>query len=400
MLGPNIIDIDAAVFNNYFYVVYLTQNTYGYLRRFNTNNGNYDSDFGALLIIGEGAGLREVALASTEDLSPHTGLHCFAILNNNSLGYYFSEDTTITSWGTVPPGVANADRGLDACCNEGYASEYVWCSYIGTNDSIYIGSEGSTWWNSYGPLTDVYIPISVFSITSIGAYGDTVMVLYPYCGGEFAYFVNSCASYNGGNSWEYEGSLFGPHGTTWGASDITARKGDGFGTVMTCSNYGLYRHRDYPAGAWSDTVHFTGYSVRSQVKPSIERIATNSYGIVYVDNTTQGAWFDISQWPSGVEENTPDGNEVSLIGAIPSVFSNRTSIEYFLSRRQNISLDVYDLLGNHIKNLVRGEVFAGNHSISWDGKDDLGNFGASGVYVCVLKAYNDRSISKKVTLIK
>jgi len=390
-------DIDAAVFKDYFYVAHVTGSAV-FIGRYNTSDGTADNSYGYRLVLNEGVSVREIALASTEDFSPPTRLYCFAITDDDSLRCYWS-DTTVTSWTTFDLGVDNASRGLDACCNEGHSSEYVWCSYIGTNDSVYIGSAGSIW-NSYGPLTDVSYSIAGMSVTSIGAYRDTVMVLYPYCGGEFAYAVNSCASYDGGNNWSYEGSVFGPNATAWGISAITARRGGGFGAVMTCYNYGVYRHRDYPTGAWSDTVHFTDGLVEPRVKPAIEFIAENSYGIVYVNAPIQGAWFDISQWPSGIEENIPVENEVSLLGAIPSVFTSRTSIEYILGAKQNISLDVYDILGNHVMNLASGQVSAGKNSVIWDGNDDSGNPVSNGVYLCVLKANEKSATSTKITLIK
>jgi len=397
-MGPGIVDIDAAVFQNYFYVVYAIGNK-ALIRRFNTSNGSWDLTYGTDTVTSSGFNIREIAFASTQDFSPPTRLYCFVIREDNSLEYHYSSED-VETWSTLGVVSVNADRGLDACCNEGYSSEYVWCSYIGTNDSVYIGSVGAIW-NSYGPLTDVSYSIGGMSVTSIGAYRDTVMVLYPYSGGEFAFYIRSCASYDGGNSWSYEGTLFGPNATTWGVSAITARKGDGFGTVITCYNYGLYRYRDYPAGAWSDTVHFTDDLVKPQVKPAIERIATECYGMVYVDYPTMGAWFDINHWPEpGVEENAPSGKEVSILDATPSVFSSRTSIEYILPTQQNISLDVYDLLGNHIINLVSGQVPAGKNSTVWDGKDDSGKPVSSGMYFCVLKANDKRSKVTKITLIK
>ncbi len=397
-VGWDAVDIDAAVFKDYFYVAHVTGSAV-FIGRYNTSDGTADNSYGYRSVFNEGVSVRKIALASTEDFSPPTRLYCFAITDDDTLRYYWS-DTSVTSWSTFNLGIGNASRGLDACCNEGYSSEYAWCSYIGTNDSVYIGSVGATW-NSYGPLTDVYYSVSGMSITSIGAYRDTIMVLYPYCGGEFAYFVNSCASYDGGGNWEYEGTLFGPSGATWGASAITARRGAGFGAVITCSNFGVFRQRGYPAGDWSDTVHFTNHLVDPRIKPAIERIAANSYGILYVDYPTKGAWFDISQWPeSGIEENSPGENETSLLEATPSVFSSRTSIEYILSSQQNISLDVYDVLGNHVINLISGEVPAGKNSTAWDGKNASGNPVASGVYVCVLKSNEKSTASTKITMIK
>jgi hypothetical protein len=396
-IGPGIGAIDAAVFVGYFYVAYSIGDAI-YARRFSTSNGAYDAVSGTdTLPAYSGGDVKEIALASGEGFPFNRFLHCFAIFSDNRLRYYYA--STPGSWAYGAPAL-NADRGLDACCNDGYEgspSKLAWCSYIGTNDSVYIVATGGGF-SYYGPLTDVAWSIHGDYSTSIGAYRDTVMVLYPYITGEFAYSVNSCASYNGGNSWEYEGSLFGPSGATYCASAITARKGEGFGVVITDYNYGLYRHRDYPAGVWSDTVHFTDDMVKPQVKPAIEHIATNSYGIVYVDYPAQGAFFDISQWPeSGIEENTPGE---MLLSATPSLFSSRTSIEYILPTQQNISLDVYDVSGSHVKKLASGNIPAGSYSAVWDGKDASGNPVASGMYFCVLKANEKNSTSTKITLIR
>ncbi len=399
-MGPGIIDIDAVVLNGYFYVVYAVGSR-ALIRRFSTDDGSRDITYGTDTVFSAGVNVREIALVSEEDASSPTRLYCFAIMNDNSLRY-FNSNATVTSWGTTDLGITNADRGLDACYNEGYGSRYAWCSYIGTNDSVYIEAVGIVLSYSYGPLTDVLYTLSGFSITSIGAYRDTVMVLYPYHRAEFDFAIKSYVSYDGGNSWEYEGILFNVYGAeNFCANAITARRGDGLGVVAIADNYGYYRHRSYPPGLWSIAASFTDYSVRHPVKPAIERIATNSYGIVYVDHPAQGAFFDISQWPvSGIEETITDGKNVLLLDVKPSVFSSRTSIEYTLAVKQEISLDVYDILGDHIKSLLNGEVSAGNHSASWDGKDASGNSVASGVYFCVLKANEMRCVSQKFTLIK
>jgi hypothetical protein len=393
LVGPDIAAIDAAVFKDHFYVVYTTWTTV-LIRRFGTDDGAWDGTYGTDTVLTGGMGIKEIALASTQDFSPPTRLHCFLIRNGGYLNYLYSNED-VSTWDILPIGVENADRGLDACCNEGYSSEYVWCSYMSTNDRAFVGSVGVTF-TQYGPLNAD--PAPGFDITSIGAYNNTIMVLYPHVGGEFAFSVRSSASYDGGNIWHDEGPILGPMATTWGVSAITARKGDGLATVSTTSNFCSYRYRGYPMGDWNDTVHFTDHLVAPQIKPSIERIAANSYGIIYVDLNTLAARFDISQWPeSGIEENTP--GEI-LLSATPSLFTRRTSIEYYIPTQQSISLDVYDVLGNHVINLASGDVPAGSHSAVWDGKDASGNPVASGVYVCVLKSNEKSTASTKITLIK
>jgi hypothetical protein len=394
--GPGIIDVDGAVLNDYFYVVYAIGNRV-LIRRFNTNDGSWDISYGTDTVFSGGVNIREIALVSEQDAPSPTRLYCFAILNNNSLRFYNSNET-VTSWGTTELGITNADRGLDACYNEKYSARYAWSSYLGTNDSVYIEAVGLFTSYSYGPLTDIMYPIDVFSITSIGAYRDTVMVLYPYHQSEFDYSVKSYASYDGGNSWDYEGTLFGENSAGfWCASAITARKGDGFGVAIMAALNGLYRNRNYPAGAWSDGVNFTDYSLESRFKPAIERIATNSYGIIYVDHPTRAARFDISQWPeSGLEEKLL---RKILLSVTPSVFSRRTSIEYTLPSRQNISLEIYDVLGNYVRTLENGNFSAGNYSAIWDGTDNLDRPVASGMYFCILETSNGKNV-KKLTLLK
>ncbi len=397
LVGPGIIDIDAAILNDYFYVAYAIGNA-ALIRRFDTGSGSWDDTYGTDTVFSSGVNVKEIALVSEQDASSPARLYCFAILNNNSLRYFNSKET-VTSWGTFDLGVTNADRGLDACYNEGYGNRFAWCSYLGTNDSVYIEAVGIVMSYNYGPLTDVLYTLSGFSITSIGAYGDTVMVLYPYWQAEFDYSVKSYVSYDGGTSWDYEGSLFGEISAGFRrASAITARKGDEFGAVIMATFNGLYRHRSYPAGAWSAAVNFTDYSLEPRVKPAIERIATNSYGIIYVDHPTRAARFDISQWPgSGIEEQTL---EEIFLNVNPLLFNRQISIEYTLGGKQNISIDIYNILGRRVKNLVSGEVSAGSHSASWDGKDASGNPVASGVYFCVLKTEREQSTSKRLMLIR
>jgi hypothetical protein len=294
----------------------------------------------------------------------------------------------------LDPGIDDASGGLDACCNEGSSSDYIWCSYINTSNMAFAGSVGATF-TSYGPLDGD--PTN--GKTSIAAYNDIIMVLYSYLGGDRYYSVRSCASYNGGLNWFPESSVFDSTITTgtYGASALTARKGEGFAAVSPSLDGCFYRHRGYPSGAWSSAEQFAHHDANPWVKPAIERVAENSYGIIYVDDSTGGAWFDISQWPEpGVEEKLP---EQILLSATPSLFSSQTSIEYTLPTQQNISLDVYDVLGNHIKTLSSGEFPAGKNSVVWDGNDEGGNLVASGMYFCVLKT-NDGEVVEKLTLLR
>ena len=385
-------DIDGVVFNDYFYVAH----AYGsavFMGRYSTIDGTADNSYGYRLVFNEGVSVREIALASTEDISSPKRLYCFGITDDDILRCYWA-DTAVTSWTMFDPGIDDASGGLDACCNEGYSSDYIWCSYVNTSNMVFAGSAGAAF-TSYGPLDSD--PIT--GKTSIAAYNDIIMVLYSYLGGDLYYSVRSCASYNGGLNWFPESSVFDSTITTgtYGASALTARKGEGFAAVSPSLDGCFYRHRGYPSGAWSSAELFSDRDANSSVKPAIERVAPNSYGIIYVDDSTGGAWFDISQWPEpGIEEKSP--GQV-LLSVTPSIFSSRISIEYILPMSQNISLDVYDILGSHVETLAQGTVSAGRNSAVWDGNSSSGESVSSGMYFCVLKTDVESKVIR-ISLIK
>jgi flagellar hook assembly protein FlgD len=64
-----------------------------------------------------------------------------------------------------------------------------------------------------------------------------------------------------------------------------------------------------------------------------------------------------------------------------------------------VSLKVYDITGRLVNTLVQGKVTPGVHSLSWEGKDNIGRKCASGVYFVRLMAA-DYKASKKMVMIK
>lgn len=78
----------------------------------------------------------------------------------------------------------------------------------------------------------------------------------------------------------------------------------------------------------------------------------------------------------------------------PNPFNPVTTIEYQLLTTSNVSLMVFDLLGNQVTNLVNGKEEAGLHSVKFSG-----NNLSSGIYYYRLKAGSFTS-SKKLILLK
>jgi hypothetical protein len=84
----------------------------------------------------------------------------------------------------------------------------------------------------------------------------------------------------------------------------------------------------------------------------------------------------------------------------PNPFNPTTSIRFTLPLDKNISLKVYDILGNEVKTLVANEKMAkGSYEVTWDGTNNSGIKVASGQYIYSLK-YGNFSKSMKMTLLK
>ena len=84
----------------------------------------------------------------------------------------------------------------------------------------------------------------------------------------------------------------------------------------------------------------------------------------------------------------------------PNPFNPSTSIRFTLPLDKNISLKVYDILGNEVKTLVANEKMAkGSYEVTWDGSNNSGIKVASGQYIYSLE-YGNFSKSMKMTLLK
>lgn len=87
------------------------------------------------------------------------------------------------------------------------------------------------------------------------------------------------------------------------------------------------------------------------------------------------------------------------VEAYPNPFNPSTTIHYELPTAQHVQMLVYDVTGRLVRTLLRGEVAAGPHSVTWQGRDDRGARVASGVYFLTVRT-GERSLRRKLSLVK
>jgi hypothetical protein len=89
----------------------------------------------------------------------------------------------------------------------------------------------------------------------------------------------------------------------------------------------------------------------------------------------------------------------SLANAYPNPFNPTTNIKFSVSKSENVTLVVFNILGQQVRTLVNGLMKAGDYSATWDGKDEFGKSVPSGIYLYRLESQSFSS-TKKMMLMK
>ena len=99
--------------------------------------------------------------------------------------------------------------------------------------------------------------------------------------------------------------------------------------------------------------------------------------------------------------NESNSGNFSLIQNYPNPFNNLTTIKFRVTSSAHVNIDLFNYLGQKVRRLTNGNFTEGEHSVSWNGKDDMGNNLASGIYFYSLVINGNKLIdTKRMILIK
>ena len=123
----------------------------------------------------------------------------------------------------------------------------------------------------------------------------------------------------------------------------------------------------------------------------------NVLGLAYAVN---GSVSSIN--PNGEETSLP--NEFALLQNYPNPFNPNTVIKFSVPVASEVSITIYNLLGQKVNTLINSEVTPGSYNVEWNGTDNSGMKVSSGIYLYKLKANgsNGRNFTqiKKMVLLK
>ncbi len=103
----------------------------------------------------------------------------------------------------------------------------------------------------------------------------------------------------------------------------------------------------------------------------------------------------VAEAPTAALDSLPD--VASLLGNWPNPFNPQTTVGFSLPQDGPVRLSIHDARGRLVRVLMDGSIEAGNHRVTWDGRDQGGRGAASGVYLARLETAHGRDV-RKLTL--
>ena len=110
-----------------------------------------------------------------------------------------------------------------------------------------------------------------------------------------------------------------------------------------------------------------------------------------------GAFFVVLPAMEITSNNIP--NSFMLYNAYPNPFNPMTMIKYDIPELTFVSVNIYDMVGRHVRTMINKRISAGRKSIIWNGTNSFGQPISAGTYFYTIKT--DRYFeTKKIILLK
>ncbi len=254
--------------------------------------------------------------------------------------------STSSSDGSAANVYLTTDKGNNwSTVDSGLVSNYIQALFI-DDTTIFAGTIGSgTWWR---PLSEVILPVELTSFTGNIRSDGSVLLNW------------STATESNNRGFEIQRSIpnSGTPNSTWTKIGFIA----GNGTTTR-----------------PETYSFVDKNVSS---------GNYVYRLKQID-------FDGSfKYSKEVEVNVNVPSQFSLSQNYPNPFNPTTTIDYSIQKDGNVSLKVFNTLGQQVAELINGNMKAGQHQVTFDAS----RF-ASGIYYYRLES-NNKVLIKKMILLK
>ena len=103
--------------------------------------------------------------------------------------------------------------------------------------------------------------------------------------------------------------------------------------------------------------------------------------------------------PTSVANDDELNKEFILYQNYPNPFNPQTNITFTLNTSSEVTIEVFNTLGEKVNEIFNGYSYAGTHTVEWDGNNALGQAAPTGIYFYRLSTKGNY-ITKKMLLLK
>jgi hypothetical protein len=165
--------------------------------------------------------------------------------------------------------------------------------------------------------------------------------------------------------------------------------------------------------SWYAKKKITSPNTMSKRFPIVGGVQGDTLLVMYLNDSIAGAFLQgehrfcvnpivVQRVPvpfsAGIEQNDhPTCYNFTLLPAIPNPTRTQTTIRYSLHATGNVTLSIHDVSGRLVKNLISGTKPAGEYSVAWNGRNELGKKANAGIYFYTLKI-DTKSLTRKLII--
>jgi len=149
-------------------------------------------------------------------------------------------------------------------------------------------------------------------------------------------------------------------------------------------------------------VSWTGYEISITLTDAALEGQLLQFGFVTTASNFESSavFYDNIVFEQVTGTSTPEaGRQLALAQNYPNPFNPSTTISFDLPQAGHAELSVYDVAGRRVATIHSGSLGAGNHDVTWNGRNDDGFTVASGQYRYVLRTPQGQ-VSRGMTLLK
>ncbi len=341
----------------------------------------------------------------------------YSIAVDGSGSAYVTGSTGSTDFPTLNPYQATINGTSDLFVTKLSSSgnSLIYSTYLGGNDNDYgsgiaVDGSGSAYVTGMTSSTDfptlnsyqgTYQGGEDAFVTKLSSSGNS-LIYSTYLGGSVydnGYSIaidGSGSAYVTGETASTDFPTLNEYQTYQGGGDVFVTKLSSSGNILIYSTYigGSANERAFSIAVdGSESAYVTGH-IQSTDFPTLNEYQTDQGG----DDAFVAKFEAFSV---GVEEYDLDNlpSNFNIYQNYPNPFNPSTTIEFNLPTKSNVSINIYNLLGQEVQQLVNQEYSAGNYKVTWDGKTSTGVQTSSGIYLYRIET-DDFVETKKMLLLK